>query len=238
LAAASDWRVRALCATALALRAGLAAAQVGVAEPGPGSQSVRFLRVEQRERFEDDGRSERTSEIAVELRDGTAIALFGQLAAVYVEGLGEVQFDSLFIEKPDGRRSEVRSARTEDINPFGVGGAILAADLRLKRITIPGLEPGDRLSYRIVQRSRPLVPGHIFGEAKLVPLAGDPLQVYELDLPRTPEVRVTLREGLGAAWQQLPAPAERSVRRLEVRPKEPSADGKAEPTPDARASPT
>jgi tetratricopeptide (TPR) repeat protein/transglutaminase-like putative cysteine protease len=121
------------------------------------------------------------------------------------------------VQKPDGRVIERNDLKPEDVNPFGVSGLPVPADLRIRKVTVPGLEPGDRLSYRIVLRQRPLAPNRIFGEMKFNPLVSDPLQVYELDLPRAVPINVKLRDGLGATWEDVPAPADRLVRRLSVR---------------------
>lgn len=66
-------------------------------------------------------------------------------------------------------------------------------------------------------RQRPLAPGRIFGEAKFTPAVSDPVQSYEFDLPRDTPINVRLRDGLGAVWEEIPAPPDRIVRRLNLR---------------------
>jgi tetratricopeptide (TPR) repeat protein len=200
----------------------LAAPAIAQAPGAPGTVDfVKFDRLQYRDRIESDGRFERSQEVTIVLRDGAAVAAFGQIGMAYVDGYGEVVFDSVVIEKADGRRIEVKDAPVEDINPFGVTGTSIAADVRFKKITIPGLEPGDRLSYRAALRQKPLSPGRIFAEMKFPGMTSDPLQVYELDLPRDPRIAVELAKDLGAAWEEVPGPPDRLVRRLSVRPKRP-----------------
>jgi tetratricopeptide (TPR) repeat protein/transglutaminase-like putative cysteine protease len=182
---------------------------------------VQIDRLQYRDRVEADGRFERSQEVTVLLRDGAAVAAFGQVGMPYVDGYGDVTFDSVVIEKADGRRIEVKDAPVEDINPFGLTGYPVAADVRFKKITIPGLEPGDRLSYRAAVKQKPLAPGRIFGEMKFPGMTSDPLQVYELDLPRDPAIAVELDKGLGATWEEQTSPPDRLVRRLSVRSKRP-----------------
>ena len=177
-----------------------------------------------RDRVESDGTSTRTIEASVLLRTGPAVSQFGQIGSWYVDGYGDVTFEDIVIVKPDGRRTEAKTTPAEDLNPFGVTGTAMAADVRFKKLTIPGLEPGDKLSYRIVVRRKPLAPGRIFGEMKFVPIFGALVQRYELDLPRNAGVRVRLREGLGATWEEVPATADRLVRRVEVRVDLPAQD--------------
>lgn len=201
------------------------AAQVPAQPPAqaaaPATDFVRFDLVRNRDRIETDGRIERVSEIKMLLRDGAAVAAFGQIALPYVDGYGEILFEKVSIEKTDGRQVEVKNALIEDVNPFGVSGDSIAADLRFKKIVIPGLEPGDLLSLRMAIRQKPLVPGRVFGEMKFPGMVSDPLQEYELDLPRESRITVELDPGLGATWEDVPAAADRLVRRLKVRPARP-----------------
>jgi tetratricopeptide (TPR) repeat protein len=171
---------------------------------------------------EKDGAQTRTLEARVRLGTALGVAQFGQIGFLYLEGYGEVQFEDVLIEKAGGRRVEVTNGIVEDINPLGVSGTSLPADIRFRKLTIPGLEPGDVLSYRIVHRQKPLSSGRIFGEFKLL-AAGGLRQTYELDLPRVDAIRVRLRDGLGATREEVPSAADRVVRRLSVEVKPPIA---------------
>ena len=199
--------------------AGSATAQV--AATAPAADFVTVDRARYRDRIEADGRRESSYDMKVLLRDAAAVAQWGQIAVPYVDGFGEVSFEDLAIEKADGKRIAVTGAPMEDINPFGVTGSPISADVRFKKLTIPGLEPGDRLEYRLVIRHKPLVPGSVFGEMKVPPMPSDPLQVYELDLPRDAGIAVHLGDGLGVSWEDVPGPPDRLVRRLSLRPRRP-----------------
>ncbi|HEX9725833.1 MAG TPA: tetratricopeptide repeat protein [Vicinamibacteria bacterium] len=186
-------------------------------------QAYQFDRLQYRDRVESDGRQIRELDVKVRLGTAQAVAEFGQLGLPYIDGYGDVRFEDVVIEKPDGRRVAVENGRIEDLNPFGVTGTSLPADVRFKRLTIPGLEPGDRLSYVIRNQQQPLAPGRAFGEMKLPPLAGSPLQTYELDLPRDAAVKVRLRDGLGASWEEVPSARDRLVRRLTLKVEPPTS---------------
>jgi tetratricopeptide (TPR) repeat protein len=188
----------------------------------PSSDYMRFDLLRYRERVEADGLITRTLEVKVLLRTANAVAEFGQIGSLYVDGYGDVQFERTTIEKPDGRTVEVKNGLIEDVNPFGLTATSIAADLRFKKLTIPGLEPGDRLSYALAVRRKPLTPSHVFGEMKLLPMVGDPVQIYELDLPRAAGIRVRLREGPGATWEDVPASSDRLVRRLSLKVQRPA----------------
>ena len=190
--------------------------QVPAPSAGAG-EAVRFERLHYRDRVERDGRQIREIEVKVHLGTAQGVAEFGQVGLLYIDGYGDVRFEDVVIEKPDSRRVEVKTGVVEDLNPFGVSGTSLPADLRFKKLTIPGLEPGDRLSYRMLNRQKALAPGHAFGEMKLPAVVGGALQTYELDLPRDAGIKVRLREGLDASWEEVPSSADRLVRRLTLK---------------------
>jgi tetratricopeptide (TPR) repeat protein len=183
----------------------------------PANEALRFERVQYGDRVERDGGSTRTLDFRVRLITAQAVAEFGQIGMPYIEGLGDVQFQDVVIEKPDGRRVDLKDGRVEDVNPLGVSATSVPPDIRFRKLTLAGLEPGDILSYRIVHRQRPLAPGRVFGDFKFPPLPEGPLQTYELDLPRGGDITVRLRDGLGATWQEAPSPADRTVRRLTLK---------------------
>jgi tetratricopeptide (TPR) repeat protein/transglutaminase-like putative cysteine protease len=228
-------RAAALFQTVVSVALVLAASRPSAAQapttapPTPAADYLTFEEVRYSDKIESDGRVERVQHVKVLVRDAAAVAELGQIGMAYVDGYADVRFEDIIIEKPDGKRIEVKNGVVEDINPFGMTGTAAAADVRFKKLTLPGLEPGDRLSYRVVIAQRPLVPGRVFGEVKLAPLPSEPTQVYELDVPRDPGITVELRKDLGASWEDVPGPADRIKRRLTLRPRRPDF-GKQGPT--------
>jgi transglutaminase-like putative cysteine protease len=202
---------------AAAAPAGAAQSAVAVAPPVAQVDAFRFESVEQADRVETDGTQVRTVALRVRLGNAQGVATFGQIAQPYVDGYHQVAFEDVEIQKPDGRHVAVKNGLVEDLNPFGVTGSSTPADVRYKRLTIPGLEPGDVLGYRIVIRRKPLSPGRTFGDIKLPAVPGGTVQTYVLDLPRRSDIRVRLREGLGASWEEVPAEPDRLVRRLRLK---------------------
>jgi tetratricopeptide (TPR) repeat protein/transglutaminase-like putative cysteine protease len=196
-------------------RAAAVQTQTTPSAPATENENARYELLRWRERIESDGSSTFTLDQQLLLRTATAVAEHGQFAVPYTEGYGDVEFENIVIEKPDGRTVDVPNGSIEDLSSAGA---------RYKKLTIPGLEAGDRLSYRVVSQERPLAPGRVFGQRKLNPAAGDPIQTYELDLPRAAGIHVRLREGLGVTWEEVPAPADRLVRRLSVKVQRPDPD--------------
>jgi tetratricopeptide (TPR) repeat protein len=185
--------------------------------PADSQLPAQIERMAVRDTLERDGRIERTTDVRVLVRDPSGVAQFGQIGGPFIEGLGEVGFDRLAIEKPDGRRLAVENGKVEDLNPFGMSAAPVAADFRFRRLTIPGLEPGDRLTYRITLRQKPLIPSVSAGEFKFIvgPIASE--QVYELDTPSDLRLNVWRSPDVGADWEELAVSGGRSLRRLSLR---------------------
>ena len=202
------------------------AANVGSADTRPSGEAVQFEHVQYTDRLERDGRSTRTLDFRVRLGTAQGVAQFGQIGMPYLEGLGDVQFQDVVIQKPDGRRVDVKDGLVEDVNPLGVSATGAPADIRYKKLTLAALEPGDVLSYKIVHRQQPVAPGRVFGEFTFPSVPDGPPQTYELDLPRAADITIRLRKGLGAAWQDVPSPQDRRVRRLTLKV-DPSAEDKA-----------
>src|SRR5213592_2884411 len=100
----------------------------------PASEALRFERVQYSDRVERDGRSTRALDLRVRLGTAQGVAQFGQIGMPYIEGLGDVQFEDVFIEKPDGRHVDVKNGRIEDVNPLGVSATSFPADIRVKKL--------------------------------------------------------------------------------------------------------
>lgn len=216
------------------------AAQAAAPSPVPAAQSYRYESVWTRIRLEKDGFEERQVRSTLLVSSAEAVREFGQISYPFVEGRDEVVIDEVAVQKPDGRTVAPKDLLPEVLNPFGVNSQGIGPDLRVRKVTVPGLEPGDRLSARIVIRRKPITPGVTFTQVVMPPRSGDPEQVVELDLPRDSRVQVRLREGLPGAWDDVPGVPDRQVSRLRLRvpqrdygPKGPTAaERAAQQTPD------
>ena len=188
-----------------------------------------------RDTLQADGGSARTIEAAVALNDAVGVSQFGQVAAPYISGYGDVRFDEVFVEKPDGRRIDVKDAPAEDINPFGLSAGPVPADFRIRRLTVPGLVPGDRLTYRLVISHRPLFPNAVFGEFSFFHGPGVAHQVYELDTPAQIRLSIWRRPALGVEWQDVATGTSRQLRRLTLA--QPDVDAAESAAVEAGADP-
>lgn len=194
----------------------LTLAQAPAAQAPAGTEAFRFEYLRTRDRIEADGQAQRTIEVGILLRTPSAISQFGQLALGYIDGFGDARFEGVRITKPGGEARAVTDGRLEDLNPFGINDASIPIDVRVRKLTIPGLEPGDRLAYRLVTTLNPFVPGEAYGEMRFAPATVDTPQTYELDIPAESKLRVTLRPTLGVPWEAVSGEPGRLVRRLTV----------------------
>ena len=136
----------------LVLLADLPAFQKAPSADGSRS-SVLIERSLVQDRVEHDGALVRVITRTAFLRDPAGVAAFGQIGQAYIADHGEVAFEDVTIEKADGHRVPVSASAAEDINPFGMSGTV-PSDFRFRRLTIPGLEPGDRLHFRTTQKTQ------------------------------------------------------------------------------------
>ena len=192
----------------------LTAAAVVAQPPAASTEAFKFDYLRVKDRIEADGHARRAIEVSVLLRTPGAVQQFGQIGSPYVDGYGAVSFENIRVQKGSGAWSDVKDGQLEDLNPFGINDASIPVDIRYKKLTIPRLEPGDRLSYALVTTTKPFVPGEAYGEMKFTPVPVDGPQVYDLDIPAKSRLSVTLRADLGVDWEVLPGPADRLVRRL------------------------
>lgn len=195
---------------------GLALILAQAPTPAAPTEAFKFDYLRMKDRIEADGQARRTIEVSVLLRTPAAVQQFGQLSVPYVDGYADVSFERLRLQKPSGAVGDVEDGQIEDLNPLGINAASIPLDIRLKKLTIPRLEPGDRLSYTLTTTFRPFVPGEAYGEMKFTPVPVEGPQVYELDIPAQSRLRVNVRSDLGASWEQLPSEKDRLVRRLSV----------------------
>ncbi len=208
----------------------LTLAQAVAPATSAASDSFRFEYFRTRDRIEADGTARRSVEIRVRLRTPQGVQEFGQVAVPYVKDYGDVVYTSVRVHKPDGTSRAVSDGMLEDLNPFGINDASIPIDVRLKKLTIPRLEPGDTLAYVMTLTHKPFVPGEAYGEMKFTPLPVDGPQTYELDIPAESRIRVSLRPDLGATWETIPSEPDRLVRKLtlEVPPLVVAATGATE----------
>ena len=108
----AEARVPAFCGALLTGVVGFAAHTSAQDAPAPATEEyVHFDTVKARVQVQMDGTQETTIQVGVLLRTSAAVTEFGQIGLPYVDGLGDVSFADVAVQKPDGRRVELEGPR-------------------------------------------------------------------------------------------------------------------------------
>jgi tetratricopeptide (TPR) repeat protein len=157
-------------------------------------------------RFEGDGSGERRQSVTALVATQAAVSEWGTLSFSYMAATEELSLRELVVEKPDGRRVETKDARLEDVTATGQVDEPIVTDWRAKRITVPALQPGDRLHYEVViRRSASLVPGQFWVDHSFIRRAAVMNEVFEVDVPASRPIAVHARRGVEVAVPSPPA---------------------------------
>lgn len=147
-------------------------------------------------RFENDGSGSRRLRAVVLVNDERGVGHWGTLQVPYMSALEAVALRELVVEKADGRRVHVPDAPLEEVTVSGQVDEPIVSDWRAKKVTVPSLQPGDRLRYDVeISRSGSLIPkqfwiGHAFTRTAVVKN-----ELLEIDVPAARNVRFTARRG-------------------------------------------
>jgi hypothetical protein len=102
-------------------------------------------------RFENTGAGTRRERTTVRIVNQAGVGAFSTLVFRYMAATEQVSVQQLTVEKPDGRKISPPSLALDEAAAGTIDATILD-DLRAKRIAVPALEPGDRLTYDVKRR--------------------------------------------------------------------------------------
>jgi tetratricopeptide (TPR) repeat protein/transglutaminase-like putative cysteine protease len=147
-------------------------------------------------RFEDDGSGYRREKYVVKIVDQGGVGPWGTLGFPYMAAIESVLLRELVVEKPDGRRVEVTDRPLEDVTATGQVDEPTVSDWRAKKITVPTLQPGDRLRYEVeFKRSASLVPNQFWLDHVFTRVVTVQNETLEVDVPASRAVKVYARRG-------------------------------------------
>jgi hypothetical protein len=140
--------------------------------------------LETRYRFEMNGDSRKEVHARVKINSELGVRQFARLNFDYNRSFESVEIPLVRITHASGGTADILpSAITDNPNP-AVVDAPAYQDVRVKSVRILGLEPGDRLEYRVITTTahHPLAPDfwldHTFDRTGVVSQ-----EIFELDLP-------------------------------------------------------
>ncbi|MGC2673580.1 MAG: DUF3857 domain-containing protein, partial [Candidatus Acidiferrum sp.] len=149
--------------------------------------------LETRVRFETDGSSRKEVHARVKINDELGVRQFARLSFDFNRSFQQVEIPLVRITHPSGGVIDVLpSAITDQPNP-AVINAPAYQDVRVKSVRILGLEPGDKLEYRVITTTSyaPLAPDfwldHTFDRSGVVAH-----EIFEVGVPVTSSLRVQI----------------------------------------------
>ncbi len=184
----------------VAIAAILAVLPVGatVAQGAFSTQAFVIERMHRTVRFESDGTGRLTMDVRVRIQSAAALQGFGQLSLPYGSAYQRLDVDTVRVHKVGGTTVTAPPSAVQDVDAPLVREAPMYSDLRLKIVTVPGLQTGDTLEYHLTWTTHtPIAAGQFWDNTDFLKRAVvlDERLVY--DVPRATPVRVKT-EGGGA----------------------------------------
>jgi hypothetical protein len=145
--------------------------------------------------FQKDGTSRDDLQVVVNVLSEAGVQRFGQLVFAYNSSNQKLEVISVEIRKA-GSSSFTSASAVRDVAPLGSGGAPAYSDYREKRITVPGLRPGDTVAYHIARTtSIPLAPEQFWFDHDFVKDAIVLDEQLEISVPQNRAVRLKTAPG-------------------------------------------
>jgi transglutaminase-like putative cysteine protease len=176
------------------------ASQAKNPEPATNPQSGYTIELlETRVRFEPDGTGSKDIHVAVRLHSESGARQFSELAFGYDRAFEQLEIPTLHVQHASGGSMEILPRAIGDRAAPAAADTPAYQDVREKFVHVAGLEPGDRLEYRVVTTlvHPPFAPdfffSHSFGEEN-----NAAKESLELDLPAGRQVTLRTAPGLPA----------------------------------------
>jgi len=145
--------------------------------------------------FQKDGTSRADLQVVINVLSQAGVQRFGQLVFAYNSSNQKLEVISVEIRKA-GSSSFTSASAVRDVAPFGSGGAPAYSDYREKRVTVPGLRPGDTVAYHIARTiTMPLAPDQFWFEHDFVKDAIVLDEQLEISVPRNSAIKLKTEPG-------------------------------------------
>jgi tetratricopeptide (TPR) repeat protein len=147
-------------------------------------------------RFENDGTGHKEVAVRVTMKSDAGVQRWGQLVFGYNAANQRVDVTSVKVLKADGSVITAGSDAVQDLTSAVERIAPVYTDYREKHVTVPGLRPGDTLTYVVAtDEHTALTPGHFWTEHDFISTGIVLDEELELNLPRDRNVTMKLRDG-------------------------------------------
>ena len=165
-------------------------------QPDFSQQPYIFERFITQVAFQKDGTSRADLQVVVNVLSEAGVQRFGQLVFPYNSSNQKLDVISIEIRKA-GSSSFTSASAVRDVAPLASGGAPAFSGYREKRVSVPGLRPGDTVAYHIARTTTiALAPEQFWFEHDFVKDAIVLEEQLEISVPLSSAVKV--KTGMGA----------------------------------------
>jgi len=157
--------------------------------------------------FQKDGASREDLHAVVNVLSEAGVQRFGQLVFAYNSSNQKLEVISVEIRKAGSATFSPASA-VRDVAPLAAAGAPAYSDYREKHITVPGLRPGDTVSYHIARSTAALAADQFWFEHDFMKDAIVLDEQLEVSVPQNSAIKLKREPG------EAPAISEEAERRI------------------------
>ncbi len=149
-----------------------------------------------RARFENDGTGRRETLVRFRVQSEAGVQQLGQLVFGYNSSNERMEIGSVEVRKSDGTTISAPPDAVQDMTGPVAREAPMYTDLRQKHVTVPGLRPGETLTYHVTaQLHTPLAPGQFWLEHDFLKDAIVLDETLEVNVPRDRAVKLKTHPG-------------------------------------------
>jgi hypothetical protein len=168
-------------------------------------------------RFEANGNSRKEVHTIVKLNDALGVREFARLTFDYNRSFQQVEIPMMRITHRNGGTSDVLPSAMTDVPNPAVEKYPAYQDVRVKAVRILGLQEGDTIEYRVTTTTTRAPMGPDFWLEHAFDRSGQVLkEIYQVDWPKTREVRLRTTPEIVESSAQTAKDTERISHRWEI----------------------
>ena len=149
-----------------------------------------------RVRFENDGKGRRELSMRIRVQSEAGVQQLGQLQFGYNAANERLEIHSVEVHRTDGSTVSAVAEAIQDLTSPVARDAPIYTDTRQKHVTVPGLRPGEMLSYHVTTHIHtPLAPGQFWLEHDFFKDAIVLDEQLEVSVPRDRAIKLKTQPG-------------------------------------------
>ncbi len=149
-----------------------------------------------RVQFENDGTGRQELLVRIRVQSEAGVQQLGQLAFGYNSANERLEIHSVEVRRADGTTTSASAEAVQDMTSPVTREAPVYTDYRQKHVTVPGLRPGETLTYDVITHIHtPLAPGHFWLEHDFLKDAIVLDELLEVNVPRQRAIKLKTQPG-------------------------------------------